>query len=222
LGIKVLVFFHNERNGEIMAYNLAGNTNQPSEDPRTRAVASNTGILKQIFDAIESLGSDVIKAVGFDRPNQDRGSASATPDVLKINAQNTPPAAMDYWGPDNPEIKYSHQKNGGPEFRFVGIQQWQPNPQGGNRNLPVLIAGMPLGVHSNLMVERFPTLRGLTTRGSVSPVMAGTFTVQGVDGKKILTDAAASASPSGASAASAPSAPSGGGSSSRGRISYTL
>lgn len=197
-------------------YNVGGNTGQSTENPAQRAAAAQTGIFKQIIDAIESLGSDVVKAVGFDRKNQDRGSASATPDVLFLNAQNTPPAATGYWGPDNPEIAYSHQHNNGPEFRFVGIQQWQPTAQGGNKN-PPLFPGPALSRHSPVSIGRFPTFGSLTRTSNIR--VSGTFTQTGVSGKKVLQDASVNTEPSGVSGGTSGASPSGGGSASSGGTS---
>jgi len=177
--------------------------NSKQENPALRA-SSQPGLFRQLENAISGFISDVGKAVGFGIPNQDRGSAARIPDVLLINAQNTPPAKSDYWGPDNPEIAYSHQNNKGPDFRFVGIAEWQPikqaSHQGGNSKPPFMFTPM-LARHSAALKERFSSFAELV-RGRSEMVRVGTFTQIGVQGKKILQDTQMTQEGSGASSGS--------------------
>lgn len=190
------------------SYNVGGNTNQNTEDPSKRAKASAPGFLQQILNAIDSFVGDVANEVGFTASNQDRGSATATPDVLRINAQTTPPASSDYWGPDNPELALSHQNNPTPEFRFIGIAQWQPTAQGGNTN-PPLIMNNALQAHKQSIIDRFPSLKSLTSPRNTLKPRSGPFVQDGVYGKKLL-DSGENAEPSGVSSGSGGSTGSGG------------
>lgn len=190
--------------------------NSTLENPANRAKVSPS-IISQIFDALGKFASDIVTPKKY----QDRGSADpASTDILHLNSQTTPAAAVNFNVPENPEMRHSEQHNE-KQIRFLGLN----TGQGGNKHVDIPLFGVPLNPrHTPMVKEHFPTFHGLVHGTEKETGRMGRVVFNAVSGKKIIQDTQITAEPSGASAASAasaasPSAPSSGGGHSSGGYS---
>lgn len=172
--------------------------NSQTENPAKRA-QNTPGLFSQIFDALSSFINDVTNPKKY----QDRGSASpVTTDILALNSQTTPPAAVNFAVPENPELKGAAEHNE-KQIRFLGINEGygKPSAQGGNKAPVIPLMGISLDdKHTPLTKQRFSSLNellGKTPRGSQRTRFA--TLVSQVSGKKVIDQSQVTAEPSGAS-----------------------
>lgn len=166
--------------------------NSTMENPANRAKVSPS-LISQIFDALGKFVTDVSTPKKY----QDRGSANPiTTDILHLNSQSTPPAAVQFNVPENPEMRHSEQHNE-KQFRFLGLN----TGQGGNKHHDIPVFGVPLSPnHTPMTKEHFTSYHSLVHGMEKEGGRMGRVVLDTVSGKKVIEQTQVTAEPSGASA----------------------